>query len=359
MNNPSIDLTKKPARKRALIVLNWIELYVKDARPISKTELFGVFGNTSRQPGKALKELFLEVADPYYNMNTGSCIKYRKNRSGINWVKQQLGLKNFVPVLDSALDQQLASGEIEYKDKSQRLWSKFQFIEKSIRNPLLKSKGYHWDYDIEAAAPTLLYQYSQRLYQQQWLKLNQTKKLRRPHKFVANSIDTYINNRSAIRQQIALDCECSVDDVKKTINALFQGGVLSIYKDSKLFQDLGCDYRKISALKNNKFLCDIKKEIKQMWSIIKEELPVRYRTDKNGVSKRVAVSGRDKSGVYMNIEREIAEVIRGHLKETSNRHLWIHDGWSCAKRVYSEELISEVRRKTGYLIKLTERAIEN
>lgn len=354
-----IDLAKKPAEKRARKILNWVELYVNGVRPISKTELYDIFGNTSRQPGKALKELFLEVADPYYNMNTGTCIKYRRNKEGIDWVKQQLGISDVVPELTADQEQQLDSGEFQYKDTGQRLFNRFQYIEKSIRNPLLKGKGYNWDYDIEAAAPTLLYQYSQQLYQRQWLLLSQTKRLRRAHLFVAPLIERLINNRTEIRQEIAQDCAGSSEDVKKTINALFQGGVLTTYRDSKLFQELGCDYRKISALQSNKFLCEIRKEIKQMWRIIGEEMPVRYRTDKNGLTKRKPLSGGDKSGVYLAIEREVAEVVRGYLKDTNNKHLWIHDGWSCAKRIYSDELVSEVRRKTGYLIKLSEKVIEN
>lgn len=354
-----IKLKNKSTRARALKCLNWVELYVNKTRAISKTELFDQFGNTSRQPGKALKELLLEVADPYYNMNTGSCIKYRRNKKGIEWVKSQLGITEFTPTLTPEQDRQLDTGEIEYKDKSQRLWCDFQYIKKTIRNPLLKSKGYNWDYDIEVAAPTLLYQLSQRCYQQQWLLDNQTRKLRRPPILTLTYIEQYINDRSGLRTEIANDCLVAESDVKITITALFQGGCLTTYRDSKLFQDLGCDHRKVRALSENQFLRGLRRDIKKMWIPLRDQMPVRYQTDKNGISKRVAVRGKDKSGVYLGIEREVADVIRGYLKKTHNRHLWIHDGWCCSKRIYSDELVSEVRRKTGYLIRLSEKVIEN
>ena len=354
-----INLKNKSTRARALKCLNWVELYVNKTKAISKTELFDQFGNTSRQPGKALKELFLEVHDPYYNMNTGICIKYRKNKKGIAWVKQQLGITDFTPTLSAEQEHQLETGEIEYKDKSQRLWCDFQYIKKTQRNPLLKSKGYHWDYDIEAAAPTLLYQFSQQRYQQQWLSDNQTKKLRRPPRLTLTYIEQYINDRSGIRSQTAKTCEVSEADVKTTINALFQGGCLTTYRDSKLFQELGCDHRKVKALSEDLFLRGLRTDIKKMWIPLRDEIPVRYSTDKNGKSKRVAMRGKDKSGIYLGIEREIAEIIRGYLRRTHNRHLWIHDGWCCSNRIYSNELITEVRRKTGYLIKLSEGAIGN
>jgi hypothetical protein len=356
-----IDLTKKPTQKRALKILNWVELYLgaNTVRAISRTEIYREFGNTSRQPGKVLKTLFLEVADTYYNMNTGSCIKYRRNKQGIEWIKNQLGITKFIPMLSPEQEHQLDTGEIEYTDKSQRLWSHFQFIEKTTRNPLLKSKGYNWDYDIEVAAPTLLYQLSQRQYQQQWLLDNQTRKLRRPPNLTLTYIEQYINDRSGLRTQIANDCLVSESDVKTTITALFQGGCLTTYRDSKLFQDLGSDHRKVRALSEDQFLRGLRRDIKKMWIPLRGQMPVRYQTDKNGISKRVAMRGRDKSGVYLGIERQVADVIRGYLKKTHNRHLWIHDGWCCSKRIYSDELVSEVRRKTGYLIRLSEKVIGN
>jgi hypothetical protein len=107
-----IDLTKKPTQKRALKILNWVELYLgaNTVRAISRTEIYREFGNTSRQPGKVLKTLFLEVADTYYNMNTGSCIKYRRNKQGIEWIKNQLGITKFIPMLSPEQEHQLDTG---------------------------------------------------------------------------------------------------------------------------------------------------------------------------------------------------------------------------------------------------------
>ena len=355
-----INLENKTTRTRALALLNWVELYLHPTagQPISRTELYNRFGNTSRSPGSELKKLFLTVSDPYYNMNTGRCIKYCKNTTGIQWVKQQLGIEVFVPELPIKDQQQLESGDFEYDHKSDRLWHRLQFVSKTYRNPILKARGYHWDYDIEAAAPTLLYQLSQRLYQKQWLHLDSKKKARRAHTLTLPHIETYITDRSMVRNQIAESCEISEAQVKFVINAIFQGGVIGSYRENKIFQELNQNYDHIKRLQHNSFLIEIKKEIKQMWDIIREDLPVRYRTDVRGISKRVPLSGKEKSGIYRELELEVGEVIRRYLKRTHNRHLWIHDGWCSKKKVYSDELITEVRTKTGYLIKLTERVIE-
>ena len=355
-----ILLTSKPQRERALKLINWIDLYLPPGktRPLSRTELYDRFGNTSRSPGKELKELLLTVADPYYNMNTGKCITYRQNRDGVRWVKQQLGIENLIPKLPPEKLQQLESGNIEYELKSDRLWCDFQFIPKTIRDPIMKSSGFNWDYDIEAAAPTLLYQHSQRIYRELWLAEESDSKQDKSHQWRAPLIESYIKDRSLIRQQLSKECEIPENEIKTVINALFQGGVLSCYKDNKIFNDLGGDSRKIKALQTNKFICEIKQEIKQMWIIIKQTMPVRYRINKKGNSVRLPVSGKEKSAVYRSIEMEVGDVVRRYLKKTKNDPLWIHDGWLCKKRIYSNELVMEVKRKTGYLIKLDERVIE-
>jgi predicted transcriptional regulator len=354
-------LKSKPQKERAKALLNWLELYFpgNTVRPVSRKELHSRFGNTSRSPGKQLKELFLTTVDPHYNMMTGKCITYRRNTDGVRWVKEQLGLVNFKLQLPEEQQEQLASGDFEYEEKSDRLWNDFQFIPRVTRDPLLKEKGYHWDYDIEAAAPTLLYQYSQKIYQNKWLDLPSEIKSQKPHQWQALAIEHYIHNRSEARETIAKDCEISVNEVKTVINALFQGGVLSCYQENKTFKELEYDARKIRALQSNQYIISLRKDIKAMWDIIKETLPVRYRENKNGVSVRVALSGRDKSAVYRSLEMEVGVVIRKYLKRTKNTNVWFHDGWCSKKRVYSTELVSEVLRKTGYLIKLDEGVIEN
>lgn len=355
-----IDYSKKPTQKRALKVLNWIELRMKSnfVVPLSRTELYDVFGNTSRTPGKELKQLVLEVADPWYNMNGGICIKYRKRPDGIQEIKQGLGLDSkWQPQLNTRLQQEIESGAFEYTEKSNRLFHPAQFIPKQFRNQELYKKGYRWSYDIEACAPTLLYQYAQRLYQQQWLELSSLKKARRPHILTLPLIEEYILNRSVVRQRVARACEISEENTKLVINALFQGSRLSAWPHSKLFLDLNQDYDAVKKLQHNQDIINLLRELRDLWSIIKETLPVRYLTSVCGKQVRQRVSGKEKSQVYLKLERQICEILRGELVTMTNRHLWMHDGWYCTRVVDSDRLCEIVKQKTSYLIKLEQRAI--
>lgn len=318
--------------------LNFVELYLRPNRInwVASAELYRAFGNTSRQPARYFKEAMLTVADPYYNKATSACIKYRLNAPGVKQIKQLAGLEDFVPEIDSELTQQLITGEFEYETKSDRLFNQIQFYNRDIRGSLLSNHGYRYNYDIEAAAPTLLLQ----------------KARQRQIDFTAPALEQYIANRSVVRQLLAQECEISQDQVKFVINAVLQGAVISSYRDSKIFNELDCDYDVIKRLQNNQRLLEIRNDIREMWKILKQDFPVRYTTDKSGRTRSARLSGRDKSGYYRELELEVGKVIRRHLKKNSVRCLWLHDGWSCDKVIDPNTLITEVRQQTGFVIKL-------
>ena len=318
--------------------LNFVELYLRPNRInwVASAELYQAFGNTSRQPAQYLKQAMLIVADPYYNKATGACIKYKLNASGVNQIKQLAGLEDFVPEIDPDLEQQLVSGEFEYETKSDRLFNQIQFYNRNIRGSLLNNHGYRYNYDIEAAAPTLLLQRARQ----------------RQFDFEAPALEQYISNRSAVRQQLAQECEITQQQVKFVINAVLQGAVISSYRDSKIFNELDCNYNAIKKLQNNQVLCEIRNDIREMWRILKQDFPVRRITDQLGRTRCARLSGRDKSSYYRELELEVGKVIRRHIKKNSVRCLWLHDGWCCDKVLDTNALITQVRQQTGFVIKL-------
>lgn len=318
--------------------LNFVELYTKsnDVSWISYKQLFKYFGNTHKPLGRWLLAKLLIVRDPYYNSLTGQCKKYSKNETGVGELKQLLNCPDFKPTIDEELDQQLVTGEIIYEEKSNRSFSPLQYIPRVIRNDILANRGYRYHYDIKAAAPRLLYQRAQ--------QLNPDLKLQH--------LEEFINNRSDIRQQIAKECEITENQAKTVINALLQGGVISSWTSNKIFQDLNYNYDAIIKLKHNTTVMCLKQDIKSLWVSLREELPVRYITDKMGKTRRSRVSGSDKSELYRRLENEVGVVIRGLLKRHKVNALWIHDGWSCNKVIDPSVIVNEVRRKTGYLIEL-------
>lgn len=329
-NDPRVLATTQKA-------LTFVALYTKATQKswISRNELYKHFGNTSRSLGKYLKAHLLIEADSYYNSQTGTCKKYTSNPDGIKLVQQLSGIASQYQ-LTPELEEQLDSGEIDYSAKSDRLYNPLQYIPKQVRGSIMSNKGYKYHYDIEAAAPNLLVQRAK--------KLN-------PKLSVPN-LDQYNLNRKQVRDQIAVNCELSADQVKTVINGVLQGGVVSCWQGGKIFQSLNYSYPAVQALRQDQVFQNIKEDIKSMWSTLKEEFPKRYLTDKNGNTRSQRLSSKEKSELYRLLENEVGGVIRRLLKKRKIKCLWIHDGWCSNGFIDPLDVELEVKRLTGYSIKL-------
>lgn len=324
-----IDLSKKPARNRALKILNWIELYIPNnqSRPISRTEIYDRFGNTSRQPGKGLKELFLTVSDPYYNMNTGKCIRYSKNTNGIQWVKEQLGLVNLAPSIPAEHQHQLDTGDFEYKESNFREYHPLQNLPKRIKKPLLASKGYRHEYDIQCCAQTLLLQHAKKL------GFNKPTPM----------LDSYISNRASIRTELSQRLGLDTQTIKKILTAILNGGSISAWHENMIFSYVNYNKLMISELSVDPYIQGYQKEVRDMWKFLRGTLNLKYKERLNA---------KMKSEIYRELEESVRVVIKRHLKKTRNVAFIEHDGWSATKAVDIERLKYEVNKQTGFVIEL-------
>jgi|LauGreDrversion4_1035100.scaffolds.fasta_scaffold01796_3 hypothetical protein len=321
--------------KRAL---SFVALYTKDLQKvwISRNELYRHFGNTSRPLGKYLKEHLLIEADSYYNAQTGTCKKYTKNSPGILLVEQAAGLANHMPKLTDLQEQQLETGDFDYLEKSDRLYNNLQYIPKQVRGSLMANKGYRYHYDIEAAASNLLVQKARKL----------------APDLALPDLDAYNLNRTAIRDQIAVNCAITNSQVKLVINGVLQGGVVTCWQGGKIFQSLNYSYNAITNLKHDPVFQGIQTDIRSLWKVLKEEFPKRYVTNKNGVLISQRLSSKEKSQLYRELENQVGDVIRKLLRKRKIKCLWIHDGWCSDGFIDPLDVELEVRRATGYSIKL-------
>ena len=323
------------AVKRAL---TFVEQYTRSQQVHwhSSRTLYKHFGNTSKPLGRYLKQNLLTVTDKYYNSETGVCMKYTRNDQGIQQIKEAAGLTDFLPQITPELEQQLATGEFEYSNKSNRSFNSLQYIPKAISGQLMANHGYTYHYDMEAAAPTLIMQRARRL---------------EPNLVLAN-LEHYVNNRSQVRKEIAKECKITESQVKTVVNGILTGGVIAAWHGRKIFQELNFSYDAVIKLNNNPLVLGIKEDIKAIWKTLRVEFPVRYLEDKNGKSRKMRLSARDKSSLYFELEAEVGGVIRRTLSKRKIKCLWKHDGWSCDKFIDPLDVELEVRRATGYSIKL-------
>jgi len=291
-------------------------------RPCAQSQIRKYVGE--HELGNWLREQLLVVHDDHWNYQTGKCKTYLLNMDGVKHIESLIG--SVAAKIESQEQQQLITGQFEYEDKADRLHNPLQHLRRNARTDLFKRYGYNYDFDIEAAAPNLLIQYARYL------------GLTKP----TPAIDHYCHNRTAIRKEISLRTGIGEEQVKTIINGLFQGSYLNHYWNSQCYKELKGNHHLIDQLRNDQFIKSLRDDIKVMWTAIRPQL-----------NKTGRLTGKDKSGVYRNLERTVLEVIVRYLKKKSVRHFLIHDGFLSDTMIDISELEIFVRSHTGYVIKFS------
>jgi hypothetical protein len=316
----------KSFQKRALTAIAFIETYVFNRPvPVSKTQIDQHFGQLQLPSAKWFKDNLLICVDPYYNRETHICKKYVRNKQGLADLKLALGLTKVI--VTKEVEQQLATGDFEYKEQSSRLWNPLQFQPRVVKRPLLSKWGYNYNYDIVCAAPRLILQYAR--------KCGLTKP--------TPLMDRYVNDTQAFRLELASELGMTTDQVKLVINSILNGGKISHSPDTSLFIELGRSHYLIDRLQASSTITATKKEIKTMWDKIKPHMTL--------TSARV--TPRNKSDVYRELELVVIKSVRAYLTKTGNKGLMEHDGWTTCDVIDISELRTYVRSMTGYDLDIT------
>lgn len=308
--------------------LSFVEQFVKDQPHwLSQRQIQKQFGNLSRPLGKYLKDQLLICTDPYFNMQTGQCKKYIKNSSGVETLKQSLGIICTPIVIDNQTNQEFATGEFEYTDKSHREYHPLQNLPKRIKKPLLATKGYRHEYDIQCCAQTLLLQHAQAL----------------GFKKITPALDRYVSDRSSVRAELSQRLSLDQTTIKKILTAILNGGSISAWHENMIFAYVNYNRLMIEALSVDPYICEYQKEVRDMWKFLRGTKSLRYKERFNA---------KMKSEMYRELEESVRVVIKRHLKKTKNKSFIEHDGWSSQRAVDIERLRFEVRQQTGFVIEL-------
>lgn len=326
--------------RRANLALAFVDTYVKNTpnwlsqKWIEDPKHFGSHRN---ELSAWLKAQLLVCVDPHFNYLTGKCKKYVKNAEGYKLVTDLLAGNTTATELTNRQQQELDTGKFDYTSKSLRDYTWAQFLPKRKRNSILNNNGYKYHYDIESAAPTLLLQ---------------SARCQNPS-LLAQNLEYYINNRSEMREKIAVACHITEEQVKGVVNSILQGGIISGWESNKTFNEiLNRNYSAVHLLNTNKDIIALKQDIRDLWASLRGVIPVRYTINKQGISQRAKISSREKSDYYRLLEQQVSKPIRKYLKKKSVRVLWIHDGWACDEAIEPSEIVQVVKKQTGYAIKL-------
>jgi hypothetical protein len=304
------------------------------------------FGQSQNRLSKYLRTKLLICTDPTYSQQTGKCKEYRLNQNGVEYLAEKLDIEvstivNGGPLFDKFKDQ-LESGNFEYQEKASRLYHPLQQVKRAAKKTGLAQYGYKYNYDIKCCAATLIHQHAQHLGMDSWL-------------FALREL---IADRSAIRTRIASELEIDTKTAKMLLTALLQGSYISHSPQTTIYKAVNGDHAKIEWLKQDSWITQLRADIKECWSHITPYLPYRTMTDKNGRTRRLPINGKQKTGLYRDLERGVLDSVRTYLNEKENKHLAEHDGWSCQREIDIAELSSYVRNQTGFEIEIELELIE-
>ena len=255
------------------------------------------------------------------------------------------------------------TNSILYEEKKFRLYSSkrlnfgvnFQSIKSNLRKIIFQGQ---YDYDINAGAPTLLYQFIKQKYTSENIELQY--------------LESYIKNRKILRKRCAeilaeknksKDTKEFEKQTKETFTALLYGSnVLSPksklsmnYSNRKYLYDNFDEFRDL--VEDVKLLFKYYKEYIEKLKIestkedfIEIEKGIFIETKKNDNGKIVNKKENSIiSEIYFYLESKILKLVYENYKEDIS--LLIHDGFVCRKYLELEELQNLVKEKLGYEVK--------
>jgi hypothetical protein len=316
-------------QRRIAKSLDWCNTYLSQTKThwLSYNEIQRQFGSLHRPLGQYLRNQLLICVNPYYsNLTESVCRTYKLNVNGYLALCTAI---DYEPKYQPSTDilQTLITGEFEYTTIGHRDYHPLQNLPKRIKQPLLTSKGYRHEYDIECCAQTLLLQHSRTL----------------GFKRDTPALDRYITDRTSVRSELQKTTGLDSKTIKQILTALLNGSNLSCWHTNSIFAYVNYNKQMIEFLKENTYIQEYITDVRGMWSEIRKHQSLRYKERFNA---------KMKSELYRFLEESVRVVIQRYLKKTKNRSFIEHDGWSCQTAVDTNRLIYEVKKQTGFIIKL-------
>lgn len=203
-----------------------------------------------------------------------------------------------------------------------------QTINKNIRNQVLLNQH---SYDIECCAPNILYQI--------YLRTN-TERL--------HELESYINDRSLWRHELANFINVKTEIVKKILQPLFFGGQ-ALYPQSDPCLELvgsGLSYyeafRRVNLARENPMYARLTKDVDRLFNFVDTSSVPADIKERN---KRVAF-------LYQQEESQVMGIVqREFINEKANLSLLLHDGFTCDDEIHITAIEKTIKLTTGYTVK--------
>ena len=337
-------------RARIETVLQFFKPYLLLRKPtsISSAVLTKVFGNQNSPQAARLRAMLLVQSGTY--MPKVHSYSYTVKRDGYAKLAALIGM----PVASDVEMARELYGEIaagtefpEYTEptKGARRYHAVQNLPKTLRAELFTG---WFDYDIEAAAPTLVYQLASSVYRK-W----------HPEKSDAMypSVKRLVDDRTAVRQHIAdvtgLDFTCA----KGIVVALFFGARLVPHEKQAIFRLVRSDREVMERLKADPFVKAFRRDVSAMWLLLLIDENARngvqgFRT--GVIVPKPETKSKQKMAMYLRLERQVIEVVETELRQDGAVPVLIHDGFMVRGKIDKASIERAVQRETGFVIRLAE-----
>tara|TARA_R110001606_G_scaffold308820_1_gene455709 strand:+ start:245 stop:1324 length:1080 start_codon:yes stop_codon:yes gene_type:complete len=353
------NFTDPRVKRRMEKALGWVLMTMPVNRPktlycrdIGSSDALGASQNPV---SKWLKYHLLICTNDAFSKDRGKCKEYRLNLEGVRHVAEILNYNVFCGITGNYSELGIELGvryaqehydlaNIEYKEKSSRYWNPIQNIRRDIRNRFLASGGLTEQYDIECCAQTLIYQ--------TYLRLGKPPLM---------MIESYINERSAVRNKIAEDTGISVDIVKQLLVAMNNNSRLQAHHQCSTFHLVDYSEALVHAYNNHPAVVYLKADMTTMWRAISDRMPDRELvTTQSGIERRVRINGKSKSAMYFSLEKLVMDIAYNYLEQNSKRFFRLHDAFITEPITQQQttDIINLIQQQTGYTIKL-ERSLNN
>jgi hypothetical protein len=357
MNPKSLTLSRyKPnfndprVRTRVEAVLAFCKpmLLQRKAKPISSANLTKAFGNQKTPLAERLRHKLLQQESSY--VPGKQSISYSLKRDGYTELAAAIGQP--VPVdIDVARELYggIASGAAvpEYTEPTigARRYTPVQNLSRALRADLFKG---WFDYDIEAAAPTLIYQRACGVYRGLYPERTQV-----PYPSIAKLVE----DRTSVRRHVADVTGLDLSAAKSIVVALFFGAKLVPHEKQAIYRLVGMDWSIMDRLKADPFLQAFRREVAGMWlMVLMDENARNGRVAFNGgpVVRKPATKSKQRMAVYLRLERQVIDVIEGDLRKAGVPLVLIHDGFMARTKIDVQAMEQAVKEQTGYSIRLAE-----
>jgi hypothetical protein len=344
--NPYIpNLGDPKIKRRVSAVLEWCGSLLNDKRPrpIHNSVLTKVFANHQRNPGRWLySNLLQQVANYAVGKRSYS---YVLNVDGYLKLHKLVGLEvRGAAEVAKEMYADIVSGvkPLDYVDRGDRRYHAVQNLKRHVRSEVFAG---WWDYDIEACAPTLLYQYVCHEKDAEW-----------GAKWLP-TIRRLVHEKDEVRQYVGVLTGLDEKQTKRLLNALVFKAVLAPHSACSTFQILRQDVELLYRVKSDPYIRALRREVRHLWELV----ATRHLVEQN---RRLLWEGRTaaalkstaslRMAIYRKLERQVIDAIEVALPDARLGCVLMHDGFMLKERVSSAVLEHEVLKQTGFAVKIKE-----